>query len=439
MKTIVHSGKIILVLSMILAALLLAACSSSPTITIPATIPPATQPAATTPPVTTIPPVTTPAATTPAATTPVAATPVATNPPAQSPTLQIVEPGSGNRFSIGNLSITVKVDNFTLVNQLGKANVAGQGHIHYFMDVDAPTTPGKPAVTAAGTFVPTTDTSYTWTNVGGGSHKFSVELVNNDHTPLSPPVVQNISILVIPEIGPPGMVILSPRDGSIVNGPDVTVSVQASNFNLADKLGQAVKPREGHLHYFIDVEAPTTAGQPAVTAAGTYAATAADSYTWKSVSQGMHTFSAELINNDHTPLSPPVVAKIMVNVAGPAPAVSSPPATTAPAVTAPASNGQPVTINLIAKGMAFDQKTLSVPAGASVTIIFDNQDAGIPHNVSVYQNLPGGSTKPVFIGDVIKGPASITYKFTAPATPGDYYFVCDIHPQIMNGPFVITP
>jgi plastocyanin len=89
--------------------------------------------------------------------------------------------------------------------------------------------------------------------------------------------------------------------------------------------------------------------------------------------------------------------------------------------------------------MAFDKKTLSVPAGASVTIIMDNQDGGIPHNVSVYQNLPGGTTKPVFIGDVISGPASITYHFTAPSAPGDYYFVCDIHPQIMKGPFVVTP
>jgi plastocyanin len=442
MKIHVHPVKSILVLLIVLASLLLAACSSSPTTTSPAATTPATIPATTAPPTATVPPATTPAKTTPAAvtptaTTPVATTPAATTPPASTsappPAIQITQPGGGNIFGIGKVTVTVQVSNFSLVNQLGKANVAGQGHIHYFMDVDAPTAAGKPAVTAAGTFGVTPETSYTWTNVGGGSHKFSAELVNNDHTPLSPPVVDTKSVLVIPEIGPPGMVILSPRDNAIVQGSDVNISVQASNFNLVDKLGQTVVQREGHLHYFMDVEAPTAPGQPAVTAAGTYAATATDSYTWKNVAAGTHTFSVELINNDHTPLNPPVVSKITVSVTGAAPATTSPPATTA------ASGGQAVTINIISKGMAFDKKTLSVPAGASVTMILDNQDAGIPHNVSVYQNMPGGETKPIFIGDVITGPASITYKFTAPSAQGSYYFVCDVHPQIMNGPFTITP
>lgn len=36
--------------------------------------------------------------------------------------------------------------------------------------------------------------------------------------------------------------------------------------------------------------------------------------TWQSVAAGTHTFSVELINNDHTPLSPPVVAKVVVVV-----------------------------------------------------------------------------------------------------------------------------
>jgi plastocyanin len=421
MKNFVTSGKLILVLILALAVLFTVGCSGTPTTSsMAATLTTSTI-------VKTTPPVTTPSTT---QTPPVSTT--------ASPAIQITAPGSGNKFGIGSLTITVQVSNFTLVDQLGKANSPGQGHIHYFMDVDAPTTAGKPAVTAAGTFAATSDTSYTWTNVGGGSHKFSVELVNNDHTPLSPPVVETSSILVIPEIGPPSLVILSPRDNSIVDGGDVTVSAQASNFNLVDKLGQAIADREGHLHYFMDVDAPTAAGQPAVTAKGTYAATAADSYTWKNVPPGMHTFSVELINNDHTPLNPPVVSKIMVTVKGASTtAIATLPASSS-TTTSQASSGQSVTINLAAKSMAFDKSTLSVPAGASVTIVFDNQDAGIPHNVSVYQNMSGGATTPVFIGDVIKGPSSITYHFTAPTTQGSYYFVCDIHPQIMNGPFIIT-
>jgi plastocyanin len=423
MKNYERSGKWILVLIMSLVVLLMVACSSYSAANNSTTIPPTTT-------LTMASPTTTPPASTVEITTPAVIS---------SPTVQITGQGSGNIFGIGKVTITVEVHNFNLVNQLGKANTAGQGHLHYFMDVDAPTMVGQPAITAAGTYAATADASYTWNNVGGGHHMFSVELVNNDHTPLNPPVVESISVLVIPEIGPPGMVILSPRDNSAVQGDSVTISAQVSNFDLVDKLGQDNSAREGHLHYFIDVDAPTGAGQSAVTAAGTYAATAADSYTWQNVSAGKHTFSVELINNDHTPLNPPVVAKVTVTVAGTTTSTSPTSSATRAATPSAASNNQKVTINLIARGMAFDKPNISVPAGASVTIIFDNQDAGMPHNFSVYQNLAGGGTKPVFVGNVITGPASINYQFTAPAEQGSYFFECDVHPQKMNGSFVIEP
>jgi plastocyanin len=202
-------------------------------------------------------------------------------------------------------------------------------------------------------------------------------------------------------------------------------------------LGQANAPREGHLHYFLDADAPTIPGQPAVSAPGTYAATVADSYIWQSVAPGAHTLSVELVNNDHTPLDPPVVLKITVNVTGGTPA-STTTSTTATSPT-PAASGQDVTIDLTAQNMAFDKSTITVPAGASVTVNFNNKDGGIPHNFSVYQNVSGGQTKPVFVGNIITGPSTTVYKFTAPAAPGNYFFECDVHPQIMTGIFVVTP
>ena len=45
--------------------------------------------------------------------------------------------------------------------------------------------------------------------------------------------------------------------------------------------------------------------QTALTAPGTYASTAAASYTWQSVTPGLHTFSAQLVTNTDTPLSVP--------------------------------------------------------------------------------------------------------------------------------------
>lgn len=365
-------------------------------------------------------------------------TPTSTSTPTSTPAPGIVITSpTGNIFGLDGVTVSVQVSNFTLVDKLGQPNVPGEGHIHYFMDVDPPTTPGQPAVTAPGTYAATTATSYKWSNVGSGNHKFAVELVNNNHTPLSPPVTAFINVLVIPEIGPASLVILSPQDGAVVPGGNITVLVQVSNFNLADKLGQPNVQREGHIHYFLDVDAPTTPGQPAVTAAGTYAATAATSYTWSSVTSGTHTFSAELVNNDHTPLSPPVVARVTVTAHASTITPTAAPPTVTPTPTS--TPGQSITINLTAQNIKFDMSTIAVPAGASVTVNFNNKDSGTPHNFAVYQNLTGGSTKPIFVGQTITGPATTTYHFTAPTASGSYFFECDVHPQTMNGPFIVTP
>ncbi len=113
--------------------------------------------------------------------------------------------------------------------------------------------------------------------------------------------------------------------------------------------------------------------------------------------------------------------------------VSSPPASLAPSSGVPA--GGPVTFDLVAQNMAFDMRTISVSAGAQVTINFDNKDNGVPHNFAVYTD--SSATKPVFVGQIITGPATATYKFTAPVQSGNYFFRCDVHPAIMTGTFVV--
>jgi hypothetical protein len=70
------------------------------------------------------------------------------------PSIQITSPNDKATIPAGNVTVNVHVDDLTLVNKLGAANVEGQGHVHYFMDVPVPTTPGKPALTAAGTYYP---------------------------------------------------------------------------------------------------------------------------------------------------------------------------------------------------------------------------------------------------------------------------------------------
>jgi len=93
--------------------------------------------------------------------------------------------------------------------------------------------------------------------------------------------------------------------------------------------------------------------------------------------------------------------------------------------------GPAVTISLTAKGIAFDKTKLSVPAGKPFAIAFDNQDAGIQHDVQVFDNESFTGT-PLMNGEIVTGPAKVTYE--APALdPGTYYFHCSVHPAQMQG------
>lgn len=109
-------------------------------------------------------------------------------------------------------------------------------------------------------------------------------------------------------------------------------------------------------------------------------------------------------------------------------------ATTTTAVTT-AGGGGTTTVDLAAEDIAFDTSTITVPAGAEVTVNFDNKDDGIPHNLAVYTD--SSADEEIFVGDTVTGPATTTYTFTAPDDPGTYFFRCDVHPQQMTGDFIV--
>jgi plastocyanin len=93
-----------------------------------------------------------------------------------------------------------------------------------------------------------------------------------------------------------------------------------------------------------------------------------------------------------------------------------------------------VTINIAAQNMAFDQSSITVKAGAQVTMIFNNKDS-MPHNVAIYNDQSAAQV--IYKGEVFNGPATKTYTFTAPSTPGTYFFRCDVHPVKMTGQFIV--
>jgi plastocyanin len=124
--------------------------------------------------------------------------------------------------------------------------------------------------------------------------------------------------------------------------------------------------------------------------------------------------------------------------ATPGPAGSS---SAAPALAVTA--GPAVTVDLQAKNMAFSTSEIMVPAGAAVTLNFRNREpsgssqvTGIAHNFAVYDSA--AATRTIFSGAIITGGEDIVYTFTAPGTPGTYFFRCDVHPTVMNGRFIVT-
>jgi plastocyanin len=112
--------------------------------------------------------------------------------------------------------------------------------------------------------------------------------------------------------------------------------------------------------------------------------------------------------------------------------IPSAPLSSSAAPASAASNS--ITIDLIAQNAAFDKASLIVKAGSQVTINFNNKDS-MPHNIAIYNDQ--SASQVIFKGDIFTGPAAKTYSFTAPNSPGTYFFRCDAHPIKMTGQFIV--
>ena len=132
-------------------------------------------------------------------------------------------------------------------------------------------------------------------------------------------------------------------------------------------------------------------------------------------------------------ISQSISAMTMAMVPQETTAMTTPQATSS---TSSSGGGPTVAVTVTAENFLFDQKTITVPAGATVVMTFINKDAGIPHNVAIYTD--NTATKKIFVGDIANGVKTMTYTFTAPSIPGNYYFRCDVHPTLMFGTFVVT-
>jgi plastocyanin len=119
-------------------------------------------------------------------------------------------------------------------------------------------------------------------------------------------------------------------------------------------------------------------------------------------------------------------------------AVPSPTPSAAPTTTPPTTQCTKVSngvVDIVAQGIAFDTNCIEAPASTPFTVAFDNKDAGVQHNVSVYPSATE-LTNPIEQGEIITGPATADYKVPA-LKAGEYYFHCDVHPTQMFGKLVV--
>ena len=97
----------------------------------------------------------------------------------------------------------------------------------------------------------------------------------------------------------------------------------------------------------------------------------------------------------------------------------APTAVSSPGASAPADSGTTV----VAKDIAFNPTSLTIPADTATQITLDNQDAA-PHNIAIKD--AGGAT--VFKGEIVTQ-TKVTYDVDAlPA--GAYTFWCEVHPNM---------
>ena len=122
----------------------------------------------------------------------------------------------------------------------------------------------------------------------------------------------------VPDASAPSVEIVIPGEECLLGGlhgeGQVLVAVDVENFVLTGDIGLTNIPGEGHIHYYLDASPPLEPGRAAVTGPGTYAESDETAYYWPKPENGVHTFSVELVNNDHTSLDPPAFDTVTVNV-----------------------------------------------------------------------------------------------------------------------------
>ena len=88
-------------------------------------------------------------------------------------------------------------------------------------------------------------------------------------------------------------------------------------------------------------------------------------------------------------------------------------------------------VDISADDLAFDANVIQAPAGEAFTVTLTNNEA-VPHNFSVYTEEGGEA---IAQGEIINEGETDEVEIEA-LEPGEYFFVCDLHPE-MTGTIVV--
>ncbi|MBM4367016.1 MAG: hypothetical protein FJ102_12455 [Deltaproteobacteria bacterium] len=195
--------------------------------------------------------------------------------------IEVVSSFSGE-WDSATLPLEVLLTNYTLDgDSMGGTAVDGVGHYHVYMD---------------GTYYDAVATTTPWfMHVTPGYHDFQLVLAANDHTELA----ARDSVGVTITADRPDVSIDSPVAGDVVSD-GFYVMASAENFSMSTDVGGANVTDAGHMHLYVDdaYYVFSTDGQFAVSG----------------LASGEHTLRVELMNNDHSELSPRVFDEIVVNL-----------------------------------------------------------------------------------------------------------------------------
>ncbi len=136
-----------------------------------------------------------------------------------------------------------------------------------------------------------------------------------------------------------------------------------------------------------------------------------------------------------SPPNPPTITGSNGPVCGQYAPAPAPTAATPGAAASPTAAAGSTELKLVGKALAFDTSTLTGVAGKELTVTFDNEDAGTPHNVQFFKGADA-TGESIGATEIASGPVVQTLKI-GPLDAGSYFYQCDVHPTTMTGTLTV--